>query len=380
MKNLPLQVKYLFVESSLTGLIVFMPVAYLLFANIGLNQFQIGLLQAAFMGALLILEIPTGYLADRISRKKVNALGDLMIAFAALIYFFAGSFGQALVAEILFGLGLSLTHGADSALLKAHSEKSGLNYTRIASRLESVRFVAAGFGAIVGGLIGAYNIRWPFLLQAIIFGVAFLIALRVKDLGKKRVSKHHPIKDIGRVVKYCIHGHPRLFWRMFLGGALMTSTYFMVWFMTPTFLKASIDISWHGILFAAISVVAIAGSEFIARNKSIKMTTPFLISAGAYFVLGWQISLFTVLIFLATSFARGINTARVKPYIQEIVPEDIQATAVSVYGMIYRVMTMTLGLFVNFMGNKNLQLGLITAGIISTIFWLLFYLERKRWV
>jgi type IV secretory pathway TrbD component len=160
----------------------------------------------------------------------------------------------------------------------------------------------------------------------------------------------------------------------------MGSTMMMVWFMTPSFLAAGIDIKFHGLLFAAISIIAIGGSELVGNNRKIHPTTPLLVAAVAYFTLGWQISLATVLIFLLTSFARGINTARVKPYIQEVVPDDIQATAISVYGMLYRVVSSCLVLTVNYIGNFKLSFGLIASGLICIAMWLVFRLNQAKYV
>jgi len=369
----------LFAESAMTSFVLFMPVAYLLFKSLGMNQFQIGVTQFVFAATLLLFEVPTGYFADRVSRKISNASGDIFLAIAVLIYFFATGFWYVVIAEVLFGIGLSLTSGADSALLKAHSEKRKLPYLKLASRMQSIGFVASGIGAILGGFMGAYNIRWPFLAQTIVFAIAAILAFQIKNAGEKRKTDVHPLRDVGRIVKYCLRGHPQLAWRSALGACLMGSTMMMVWFMTPSWLAAGIDIQFHGLLFAAVSIIAIAGSEFVARDKKMKPATPFLISAVAYFAMGWQLSLFTVMLFLFTSFARGINTARVKPYIQEVVPEDIQATALSVYGMLYRVVTSTLVLLVNFIGNYKLSYGLLASGLISVAMWVIFWVNEPKY-
>lgn len=373
-------IRLLFVESALTSFILFMPVAYLLFKNLGMNQFQIGLTQFVFAATLLLFEVPTGYFADRVSRRISNASGDIFIAAAVLIYFVATGFWHAVIAEVLFGIGMSLTGGADSALLKAHAEKQKLSYLKLASRMQSINFVANGIGAIVGGFIGAYNIRWVFLIQAIVFLSAAILAFQIKNAGTMRKTTVHPLKDISSIIRYCLRGHPKLAWRMVLGACLMGSTMMMVWFMTPSFLAAGIDIKFHGLLFAAISIIAIGGSELVGNNRKIHPTTPLLVAAVAYFTLGWQISLATVLIFLLTSFARGINTARVKPYIQEVVPDDIQATAISVYGMLYRVVSSCLVLTVNYIGNFKLSFGLIASGLICIVMWLVFRLNQAKYV
>ncbi len=374
-----LSLRLLTVESTLTSFIIFMPVAYLLFSDVGLSQFQIGLTQFIFAITMLVTQVPTGYIADKFSRKASNFSGDIFLAVAILIDFFAGNFWHIVSAEILFGLGLSLTNGADSALIKSHAENSGRDYKKINARLSQYAFISQGAGAIVGGLMGAHGIRWPFLVQAIIFIIAAGFSLFIKNIGKKRVSEIHPIKDAYRITKYCLHGHKKLAWRMLFGASLLTSTWVIVWLLTPSFLKAGIPIGWHGVMFALISVAAVFGGQLVIKNPKLKKTTPFLFAGLAYLTLSLDISIFTILIFLMTSFARGINQSTVKPFIQEEVAEDIQATALSVFDMIYRVFSASLGLLVNYVANNGVQYGMVACFIITTLFYLIFRLNQKEY-
>lgn len=374
-----LSLRLLNIESCLTSFIIFMPVVYLLFRDVGLNQFQIGLTQFIFAITMLITQVPTGYIADKFSRKASNFSGDIFIAIAVLIDFLAGNFWHIVIAEVLFGLGLSLTNGADSALIKGHAENSGKDYKKINARLSQYSFIAQGLGAIVGGLMGAHNIRWPFLVQAIIFIIAAGFSLFIKNIGKKRTSEVHPIKDAYLITKYCLHGHKKLAWRMLLGASLVSSTLVIVWLLTPSFLKAGIPIGWHGVMFALISVAAVFGGQLVIKNPKLKKTTPFLFAGLAYLTLSLDISMFTILIFLMTSFARGINESTVKPFIQEEVSEDIQATALSVFDMLYRVFGASLGLLVNYIANNGVQYGMAACFIVTALFYIIFRLNRKKY-
>jgi MFS family permease len=371
-------IKLIRIETALTSFILFMPVTYLLLADIGLSQAQIGLTQTIFALTMLFLEVPTGYFADRVSRKMSNFSGDIFIAFAVLIYYFANSFWPIVLAEIIFGIGLSLTSGADSALLRAHAKIAGLSYKKLAARISTLSFIYSGIGAILGGLIGASSIRFVFLAQAVVFLIAGLFSFFIKDAGKNRITDKHPIQDVREIVRYCLRGHKVLAWRIILGASLTVSTYMIIWFLTPSFLKAGIDIKYHGLMFAAISIFAIAGSTVIEKGLEIKLTTAFLVSAIAYFALGVHIGLISIFLFLLTSFSRGINAATVIPYIQEEIPDDIQATAVSVYKMVYKLMAATLIALVNFIGNKNIQSGLLAAGLITLVFYVFFRFNSRK--
>lgn len=371
-------IQILKVESALTSFTLFMPVTWLLLSDIGLSQFQIGLTQAIFALTMLFLEVPTGYFADSVSKRISNASGDFFMASAMLIYVFAGGFWAIVVAEVLAGIGLSLTSGADSALMRSHSKIAHKDYRREAATLTTVSFVAAGLGAILGGVLGSYNIRSVFLVQSILFMIAGIFAFTIKNAGKNRVSEHNPVKDVWVITKYCLHGHKELAWRIFLSSGLMLSTMFVVWFLTPMFLQTGIDIKFHGLLFASISVAAVLGSELVKRKTNLNIMLPLLICAFAYSVLSVSISMVTILLFLLTSFSRGINSARVNPYIQEKANEDIQATAISVYRMTYKVAVVCLLPVVNYFGNINLQYGLLASAILCLLFFMFFKSNERK--
>lgn len=373
-------IRLLFIESSLTSFTLFMPIMYLLYTNAGLNQFQIGLVSFVFAITMLFAQIPTGYLADKFSRKISNFSGDVFIAIGILLYALSGSFWLFALAEIVFGIGLSLTSGADAALLREHAKNAGMDYKKLAANLASVSFVAQGFGAIAGGFIGHYNIRWPLFVQFGIFVIAALFSLSIQDIGVKRESKKHPFTDAYEITKYCLHGHKRLAWRMFLTASTNVSTFLIVWFLTPIFLRAGVKISFHGVLFALISVAAIFGSRFASKYKDVRLTSSLLISALGYFILSLSINIYTLSFFLLTSFARGFSRARSSPYVQEVVPDDIQATVLSVNAMIFKVFSGTLVVLINYIGNFELRYGLFASFVISIGFWAFFRANEHKYI
>ncbi len=83
----------------------------------GLTASQYGLLKSFYYFSAMIAELPTGVIADRIGRRPALVCGALVQAIACLIAVHAHAFGSFACSEILFGLGMALCNGADSALL-----------------------------------------------------------------------------------------------------------------------------------------------------------------------------------------------------------------------------------------------------------------------
>ena len=102
----------------LLGALAFVvPTIVLLWKQHGMSMQDIMLLQALFAISLAVFELPTGYFADALGRKKAIILAALLLVAGASAYFVADSFSLFLLAEVLLALGFSFMSGADQALL-----------------------------------------------------------------------------------------------------------------------------------------------------------------------------------------------------------------------------------------------------------------------
>ncbi len=121
----------------------------------GLNLFEVGLVVGAYSLTIVLLEVPTGGLADVIGRKRVAALAYSCIMLASLIFLFAFSFPVFLLAFILNGIGRALSSGAldawfINALQVADPE---VDLQPELAKAGTVALLALGSGTLLGGLI-----------------------------------------------------------------------------------------------------------------------------------------------------------------------------------------------------------------------------------
>jgi len=76
------------------------PVIVLFWQNNGLSLTKIMLLQSLYSMAIVLLEIPTGYISDLYNRKNILILASLTQLIAMIIYSFGHNFFQFLMAEL----------------------------------------------------------------------------------------------------------------------------------------------------------------------------------------------------------------------------------------------------------------------------------------
>lgn len=78
----------------------------------GLSLFEMGLLMGSYSLTIVLLEVPTGGLADTMGRKRVAALAYACLSLASLIFLLAFSLPVFLLASLLNGVGRALSSGA----------------------------------------------------------------------------------------------------------------------------------------------------------------------------------------------------------------------------------------------------------------------------
>ena len=133
-------VRLLQLEMVITAMIFAMPILNVFYKDeIGMSLAQVGASQAVFTIAVLLLNIPTGWLADRFSRRWCNVFGDLTASAGFFYYAFAESFSDVVIAEIAIGIGIAFSSGADIGLLRAYAQSLKISYQKLAATTNTLR-------------------------------------------------------------------------------------------------------------------------------------------------------------------------------------------------------------------------------------------------
>lgn len=127
----------------------------LLLQSRGLSLLQIGLFLAIHSGVVVLLELPTGGLADAIGRKRVALLSQLVSLAGLAVAVFAFDFAVFAVAAALIGTGRALASGALDAwfvdALLAHDPATDLQPPLATAG--ALQIAGLSLGALAGGAI-----------------------------------------------------------------------------------------------------------------------------------------------------------------------------------------------------------------------------------
>ncbi|HET8878056.1 MAG TPA: MFS transporter [Arthrobacter sp.] len=148
------------------------PVMSVIQGQWGLNKGQLGLMSTVFFITYALMQIPTGYLADRIGRVKVVVVGYLIFGIGTILSGFAPGFMVFLLMRAFTGIGEGTFY----------SPVYGISSSYISDKWRGVSAALINSGMAVGislGFIGSgyftFTLGLPWHASFLIFGAATLI-------------------------------------------------------------------------------------------------------------------------------------------------------------------------------------------------------------
>lgn len=309
----------------------------------GIRLSQVLFLNAWFMFWNFVLEVPTGTVADFLGRKVSLALGSVVGILAAYVYVSQPSFVVFLIAEIIFATAYTLHSGADEALafdsLKAAGDVSSAK--RVFSRMESCKLAGIIVAAIVGGFIASrFGLSAPMLAYVVPAGVAFLIALTLKEPVQEGPVVRVPYRTIlFEGGKYFLKHKVLLV--LTLDLALTNAfAWAIIWVFQPLLERAGMAITYYGSVQAAACVgqiLLLSNVERIEKwlgSKRAFLTMGALVAGAAFVGLGVIQSLPVVVVLIVVAFTFGLPRVPVfSAYLNKYVPSDKRATVLSMTSM-----------------------------------------------
>lgn len=177
-RNLALYPRY----QASRNLLFWAPIFFLYFST-HLSADAVLRLEAIYYVGVVALEVPSGWLSDRIGRRPTLIVASALWIAACLLFAATASFWTFAAAQLLLAAGMAFNSGADSALLYETlvSLDRGAEIAMHEARAQSAAFVALAVSALAGGALASLDLRVAYALSAAAAAVALLYALRMRE-------------------------------------------------------------------------------------------------------------------------------------------------------------------------------------------------------
>ncbi len=165
--------------------------------QLGVGYIELGLALTVFSVVTGLTQAPVGYLVDRVGARKILIAGLMLGGLSLILLAFTLNYGWLLVCALLLGLGNSVYHPADYALLSANMDEAHMG------RAFSVHTFAGYLGAAVAPAIVAVLLLTVGGLGALmisgLFGIITGLVLLAMPIPEASAARQGNAADGGKV-------------------------------------------------------------------------------------------------------------------------------------------------------------------------------------
>lgn len=320
----------------------------------GLDLLQVSSIWSIIVGTIVLAEVPTGILADKIGRKWSVSIALLIQALGEFLYFFATGYVSFVLIAVLAGIGYAFLSGANEALL--YDSLTGKNkdkqMTKASGFIGSAYHLAFFLAPILGGLIVSQLILSNFLLAILLtaFSVtlAFMVSLTIKE--PKKPYTHEEQSPLQILKQGAGQLRNRQLQRVILFG-IFASTYgaTLFTFFQPYFVENKLSAKTIALALATGNLLAIYVQKNAYRLQDklglrLALLTSSLTTAGFYLLLA-SLKLYALVpVFILANATIDIRSPLMAAYQNSFISSKNRATTLSLINMLNRFYEAIMGL------------------------------------
>ncbi|MBN2646075.1 MAG: MFS transporter [Desulfuromonadaceae bacterium] len=337
MKRVELNVYRIYLIKTARWLMLTTPYVPLFMAENGIDKSGYSQLAAIQALAIIVMEIPSGYLGDLIGRKKTLVLGSLLGVIGYGLYALSTSYLGFLPAMVALGVGQSLISGSDSALLYETllALKRQGQYARYEGRVIALGSLMETIGAPLGGMLALISLRTPFVAQAVVALIALPAALTL-------VEPQQPGPGFARslnllpALRQSLLADRRLLLLVVYSALIGAATYTMAkavpYWYSEVVQASAVEL---GLFWSLLNLSAALLSGQAYRVEPLVRRSVFMPAIAAVVVAGFvglaSLPMYPAMAVLLLFYCgRGLATPILKNYINEQTPSPVRATVLSV--------------------------------------------------
>ena len=358
-----LRVYYLFEATS--GFLIWMPIwmIYMIDGR-GMSLTQVATMESVFWITIVLVEVPTGAVADRWGRRVSLFLGSCGFVIASVAFAFSENYLALTVSYTIMAVSVTLHSGAGHALLFDTLRLLGRTqeYERHVGRAEALSFATMVAAMLLGGpltaLLGFVN---TILIGAATMAAACVAALLLREPPRREAEfgaqagvesdgqAGAPAAEREGVVRNMAAGWLTIWRRKTLLTIIAFATLMIVLFEVPDFFLQPFvraqgidprDAADSGLAYSGLLIPPIVGlmigsllASAVVRRLGERRALPLLLAAGiALFVptVIWN-SLWVISAIGLLAMLHGMTRPIATGYINRRIASDQRATVLSMY-------------------------------------------------
>ena len=332
--------------------------------SLGLSKTQMGFLIGLSLILVALLEVPTGIVADKISKKASVLLSKILMVPSVFVLYLAHSFSGVLIATLFGAFSVAFLTGAETGWIYEILSREGKteDYPKVYGRIRSFELIGSFIGTLTGGFLADFvGMKLTILLTLPFVIVSLLVLVTIpRDTARSGLSYHsHLLESLIFMKK-----SPEIVWLFIyanlIGASITPFTSFMQLYFYKFLVSLRIlsSISAFHVLINSISWYLDTGRYRDVLYRHAWIALPILLFlAGLNKWLG-----FVTLTFGTFIFAQAFKEWQKK--FQGSIPDEKRATLGSFYSLTAAITNGLLNAFSGWLfAHVGVMRGLIILGL-----------------
>jgi MFS family permease len=377
----------MYITSGLMWARFFIPVLALFYiaSQVPIEQFAV--IMGIFSLSILLLEIPTGVVADLLGKKKTIIIGRFFYLIEIAIIAFANGFWLFLIAKIISGIGLSLTSGTYSAMVydSLKKMKREKEYKKISGKIQTITNISMAVVFVIGAYLFTIHYKLPAIVSLPLVGIGFALSFLFKEpyKSKKSLTIKNSVKHLKQGLRY-FWNHRYIKYLVIYSFGLASALAIPLYMSSAYFELILIPISLIGVIaFISSMTTAYATKQAhkwektLGEKKSLRFIQIFTLAG--ILLISLMMPYFGALVFLLIPLMSGFFGILINDYINKHIESSHRATMLSITNFFA---SLSIFLFFPIVGYltkySSMGFSFLFLGIILFIFLILSQIYAKR--
>ncbi len=365
------------------------PVFVLYLVDLQFTPSQIAVVVGSSFFTTLILEFPSGAIADTIGHRKTLVFSAWLLALSGLCLTWS-TFPGIIIATVLFGAAVSFLSGTFSAyvyefLKMSHSEDQ---YSKTMGRMNGISNAVSVIEISLFAWLYTFSPLIPILLSALLPAIASLIMLRMKEAPKvESVEKKEGYAELLHHTKQAIsifRTTPLLLRLSLLSSLIVSFTLAGADMQQALMRDAGLTVTAIGLIYSIKRVGSTSVSFLGGYFSRLGARTYFFLQMLILLTFLWGMSLGTgKVLFVIAATASSVTFALYRvvsmQFINELVPSGSRATTISLGTFLVSILVILhLSIFAVVSERFGYQAGFLYYAVMASIVLPLAYTSYYR--
>lgn len=361
---------------------LYMPVFVLFLKMKGLNQTQIMIMMSAYNLAIMVGEVPTGVLADKVSRKASVMTGCIIQGISMLLMIPLSNIIVLVIIEVIFGIGMTFQSGAMSAMFYDYLKSIGKEdiYPDIEGKRWACVFVSQALASLAGGILANYNISLTVVFTGSAYIISAVILIGFKEVYVKRERESNYFQHAAVTLKYILTTKriTTLLIIMVFTGALFSTT---MWLYQPYYQEIGIKVSTYGIAYFLMNSVSALGGFLSGKmNLSYKKVIVCYVCGNVIFIgmMGIVNSKIGVILPAFVFLVNGLINPWIQSFWEKNIESTERATASSLLSLISSLIFAAIAIPIGYISDSfNVFTAMAMSVVVYIIIIIILYLANR---